>query len=50
MGEKIYDKNVMNVKLCNEESGQVLIEFDAFEVDFTWDWSEEARNEVPACD
>ena len=48
MGGKIYDKNVMNVKLYNEESSQVLIQFGAFEVVFTWDWSEEARNEAPA--
>lgn len=48
MGGKIYSKNVMNVKLYNEESGQVLIEFGAFEVDFTWDWSKEVRNEASA--
>lgn len=48
MSGKIYDKNVMNVKLYNEESGQVLIQFGVFEVDFTLDWSEEVRNEAPA--
>lgn len=50
MGGKIYDKNVMNVKLCNEESGQVLIEFGMFEIDCTQDQSEEVRNEASACD
>lgn len=45
MSGKIYDKNIVNVKVYNKESGQVLIQF---EVVFTQDWSEEARNEVSA--